>query len=118
MHSKKSTSLGLLLIVLVGSVEGTYAQIDKPVNLAFEKQLSGWLKETNVPAAGIAIIENGKLTYTKVFGELRKGDPTPAEFNLSSRFPHEAHRRDSHAEVGDEWKVEPGRAAGKLLGRS
>jgi hypothetical protein len=62
MHSKKSTSLGLLLIVLVGSVEGTYAQIDKPVNLAFEKQLSGWLKETNVPAAGIAIIENGKLT--------------------------------------------------------
>jgi CubicO group peptidase (beta-lactamase class C family) len=81
MHSKKSTSLGLLLIVLVGSVEGTYAQIDKPVNLAFEKQLSGWLKETNVPAAGIAIIENGKLTYTKVFGELRKGDPTPAPPN-------------------------------------
>src|SRR3954447_15516886 len=63
MHSKKSTSLCLLLILLMGSVEGTHAQTIKPapVNLAFEKQLPEWLKETNVPATGIAIIENGKL---------------------------------------------------------
>ena len=62
----------------MGSVEGTHAQTIKPVpvNLAFEKQLPEWLKETNVPAAGVAIIENGKLKYTKVFGELRKGGPT------------------------------------------
>lgn len=68
----------LLLIVLLGSVHGTYAQIIKPapVDLAFEKKVSDWLKETNVPAAGIGIIEDGKLKYTKVFGELRKAGPT------------------------------------------
>ena len=81
MHSKMP--LCLLLIVLLGSVEGTYAQTIKPapVSLAFEKKLPEWLKETNVPAAGIGIIENGKLTYTRVFGELRKGGPTPAPPN-------------------------------------
>lgn len=84
MHSKKRVSLCLLLIVLVRSVEETHAQTIKPapVSLAFEKQLPDWLKETNVPAAGIAIIEDGKLKYTKVFGELRNGGPTrPAPQN-------------------------------------
>lgn len=75
--------LCLLLVVLLGSVGGAYAQTIKsaPVSLAFEKKIPEWLKETNVPAAGIGIIENGKLTYTKVFGELRKGGPTPAPLN-------------------------------------
>ena len=84
MHSKKRTSLCLLLVVLLGNVEGTYAQTIKPapVNLAFEKLLPGWLKETNVPAVAIGIIEDGKLKYTKVFGELRKDGPTrPAALN-------------------------------------
>jgi CubicO group peptidase (beta-lactamase class C family) len=89
MHSipAKKAPLCLLIIVLLGSVEGTYAQPSKPapVALAFEKKLPDWLKETNVPAIGIGIIENGKLKYTKVFGELRKGGPTrpssPAPLN-------------------------------------
>jgi CubicO group peptidase (beta-lactamase class C family) len=86
MHSKMP--LCLLLIVLLGSVEGAYAQTIKPapVNFAFEKKLPEWLKETNVPAAGIGIIENGKLTYTKVFGELRKGGPTNAPAPPNSIF--------------------------------
>src|SRR5689334_8486060 len=71
--SIKKTTLCLLLIVVLGSVRGTYAQT---VDLAFEKKLPGWMKETNVPAVGIGIIENGKITYTKVFGELRKAGPT------------------------------------------
>ena len=45
------------------------------VDLAFEQQLPDWMKESNVPAAGIGIIEDGKIKYTKVFGELRKGVP-------------------------------------------
>lgn len=74
----KKKSLFLLLIILLGGLQGAYAQTIKtaPVDLAFEKKLPDWLKETNVPAAGIGIIENGKLKYTKVFGELRKGGPT------------------------------------------
>ncbi len=60
-----------LLIVLLGIAQGTHAQ-----NLSFEQKLPGWLKENNVLAAGVGIIENGKLKYAKVFGELRKGGPT------------------------------------------
>jgi len=78
-----TTPLCLLLVVLLGSVHGTLAQNIKtaPVDLAFEKKLPDWLKETNVPAVGIAIIEDGKLKYTKVFGELRRGGPTAAPSN-------------------------------------
>ena len=110
MQSKKRMSLCLLLIVLVGSVEGSYAQTrPTPVNLAFEKQLSEWMKETNVPATGIAIIENGKLTYTKVFGELRKDGPTrPAPPN--SIFQVASLTKPiveySHVEAREQWKVE------------
>jgi CubicO group peptidase (beta-lactamase class C family) len=77
MHIQTKTPLCLLLVVLLASVQGTYAQTIKPapVDLAFEKKLAGWLKETNVPAVGIAIIKNGKIKYAKVFGELRKSDP-------------------------------------------
>ena len=71
------TPLYLLLIFLLGSVQATYAQTTKPapVDLAFEKKLPDWLKETKVPAIGIGIIENRKLKYTKVFGELRNNGP-------------------------------------------
>ena len=65
----------VLLIVIVSCVDTSYAQT---VNLAFEKNIPGWLKETNVPAAGIGIIENGKLKYVKVFGEIKTGVPAPA----------------------------------------
>ena len=90
MHSKptKKSSLCLLLVVLLGSFVGTRAQTNKPapVNLAFEKKLPDWLKETNVPAVGIGIIENGKLEYTKVFGELRNGGPTHSPAPQNSIF--------------------------------
>ena len=36
-----------------------------------------WLAENKVPAVGIGIIENGEVTYVKVFGELKKGVPAP-----------------------------------------
>jgi CubicO group peptidase (beta-lactamase class C family) len=90
MHSipTKKLSLCLLLIVLLGSVAKNYAQTIKPVpvNLAFEKKLPDWLSETNVPAAGVGIIENGKLKYSKVFGELRKGGPTHSPAPPNSIF--------------------------------
>jgi len=68
----------LFLLLLLGSLPRSYAQTIKPapVDLAFEKKIPDWLKETSVPAVGIGIIEDGKLKYTKVFGELRRGGPT------------------------------------------
>jgi CubicO group peptidase (beta-lactamase class C family) len=74
MRSTLSNTL-LSCIVLLAFVIPTQAQTPKPVN--FEKKIPEWMKETNVPAVGVGIIENGKLTYTKVFGELKRGDPAP-----------------------------------------
>ena len=70
--------LWLLLIIFFGITQSTYAQTTKPapIDLSFEQKLPDWLKENNVPAAGVGIIENGKLKYAKVFGELRRGGPT------------------------------------------
>ena len=82
----------LMLVALMGACETSSAQAPiaqtpsasagsaqttspTKINLAFEKQLPDWLKETNVPAAGVAIIENGKLKYAKIFGELKRGVP-------------------------------------------
>ncbi len=67
----------LSCILLLASVASIQAQTIKPVNFGFEKKIPEWMKETNVPAVGVGIIENGKLSYTKVFGELKKGNPAP-----------------------------------------
>jgi CubicO group peptidase (beta-lactamase class C family) len=53
------------------------AQINTKVNLTFVDKVPQWLVENKVPVAGIGIIENGKLKYIKVFGELRKNVPAP-----------------------------------------
>jgi CubicO group peptidase (beta-lactamase class C family) len=62
------------VIVCLAGIHQCHAQTrsSSAVDLSFEKKVPGWLKDTNVPAAGIGIIENGKLKYVKVFGELKK----------------------------------------------
>ena len=47
------------------------------VDLGFEQKIPTLLQETNVPAVGIGVIEDGKLKYAKVFGELKRGIPAP-----------------------------------------
>lgn len=73
-----------LLIVFIGIP--LQAQINTKVNLNFEDKVPAWLAENNVPAVGIGIIENGKIKYVKVFGELQKGVPAPdnAIFSIAS----------------------------------
>ncbi len=69
---KLLTNSILLLIATLAGLHPVHAQT---INLGFEQKIPGWLKETNVPAVGIGVIENGKLKYAKVFGELKKGGP-------------------------------------------
>lgn len=47
------------------------------VNLAFQQKLPLWMQRNNVPAVGIAVIENGEVKDLQVFGELPKGIPAP-----------------------------------------
>ena len=51
-----------------------------------DQSMQSWLKENNIPALGLGIIENGKLQQVKVFGEIKKGISAPhnALFNVAS----------------------------------
>ena len=66
-----------LLLTLIVGIHETYAQTPT-TNTTFEQKLPGWMEDTNVPAVGIGLIENGKLKYIKVFGALKKDTPAPA----------------------------------------
>ena len=72
------------LIISIGTLIN--AQTNTKVSIDFEDKIESWLTENNVPAVGIGIIENGKIKYIKVFGELKKGTPAPdnAIFNIAS----------------------------------
>jgi CubicO group peptidase (beta-lactamase class C family) len=48
------------------------------IAMRFQDQLPRWMAENHVPAVGIAVIQDGRLSETAVFGELRKGAPAPA----------------------------------------
>ncbi|MBN1391836.1 MAG: serine hydrolase [Sedimentisphaerales bacterium] len=74
----------LLLTIFIGT--SLQAQIDTKMNLSFEDKVQSWLTENNVPAVGIGLIEDGKIKYVKVFGELKKGVPAPDNtvFNVAS----------------------------------
>ena len=74
----------LFLIIFIGT--SLQAQINSKVNLSFEDKIQDWLTENDVPAAGIGLIENGRIKYVKVFGELKKGVPAPDNtiFNVAS----------------------------------
>lgn len=59
---------------------------DNKVNFGYHKVVKNWLCENRVPALGIGVIERGKITHQKVFGNLKDGIPAPenALFNIAS----------------------------------
>ncbi len=64
--------LSLVTIILISSAISINAQ-QKERNLHESKtEILGWLAEYNVPAVGIGLIKDGKLSDFKVFGENRK----------------------------------------------
>jgi CubicO group peptidase (beta-lactamase class C family) len=80
--------LSLLTMLFATIFFGTTLQAHNytKISLNFEDKINNWLVEYNVPAVGIGIIENGEVTFVKVFGELEKGVPAPdnAIFGVAS----------------------------------
>src|SRR5579871_5160564 len=76
----------LLLISLISNLANAQSKHNAKVDSGFQQKLPLWMAEYHVPAVGIGIIENGRLKETKVFGELRKGIPAPADtlFEMAS----------------------------------
>ncbi|UCH15514.1 MAG: beta-lactamase family protein, partial [Bacteroidales bacterium] len=74
----------LLLTICLGSI--VKAQNNTDISSSLEEKIPVWLSENNVPAVGIGIIEDGRINYLKVFGELKKGIPAPDNtiFNVAS----------------------------------
>ena len=74
----------LLLTIYAGSI--IKAQENPDLISSMQEKVPAWLSENNVPAAGIGIIEEGKIKYIKAFGELRKDVPASENsiFNIAS----------------------------------
>lgn len=81
-----------ILFLLVVSINNTNAQSKKTVLPSDEtifdndQSIESWLKENKIPTLGLGIIENGKLKYVRVFGEIKKGISAPNNtyFNVAS----------------------------------
>ncbi len=56
-----------------------YAQAQNSAIGTLEKHIPKWQEEHKVPAVAIGVIEEGKVSYTKVFGEQRIGIPANAK---------------------------------------
>lgn len=76
------TSL-IALFLLTGSA---FAQTDT-VQTNLLKDIPAWMAEYNVPCVGIGVIENGKISWVKNFGELQTGYPALSNtlFNIASQ---------------------------------
>jgi len=66
----------VLLILLTAIVVHAKAQ-ETTFLLKDDKQIEKLLKDNHIPALGVGIIKEGKLTQVKMFGELKAGTPAP-----------------------------------------
>jgi CubicO group peptidase (beta-lactamase class C family) len=78
-----SPTLIFLVIFYVITIK---AQSNTKKYFVSDDKINQLISEYEVPAIGIGIIENGKISYSKVFGELQKGIPAPDNtiFNVAS----------------------------------
>jgi CubicO group peptidase (beta-lactamase class C family) len=51
------------------------------------RDIPAWMTEYHVPCVGVGLIDNGKVKWIKVFGELQKNIPAPSNtlFNIASQ---------------------------------
>jgi CubicO group peptidase (beta-lactamase class C family) len=73
-------------VLCAGLLSASSLVAQQKVPLDFRDSIPAWLTASHVPGAVVAVLENGKVTSTHAFGELRAGVPmTPrALFNVAS----------------------------------
>ena len=83
---KKRNWVIVILVVLTIAENGLFAQKKELTSTSFQEDVEKLMREKNVPAIGIGIIEDGVLRQIKVYGELKKNTPAPdnAIFNVAS----------------------------------
>jgi CubicO group peptidase (beta-lactamase class C family) len=83
----RTLSVGLLIGPAALHVSfGQGATNPSRVDVAFEDSLPGWMAMSHVPGVAIAVLEGGRVTVVKTFGEVRKGVPLQADalWNVAS----------------------------------
>jgi CubicO group peptidase (beta-lactamase class C family) len=82
----KTLTLQLLLFLAFCASGIINAQNNEDIIGRLQKKVPVWLFENHVPAAGIGVIEEGKIKYLHVFGELKAGVSAPdnAYFSVAS----------------------------------
>src|SRR4028118_849648 len=79
--------LSVNLVFSQRTKENDFLDINKPkIVLPAQDKIENWLKQYNVPAVGIGIIENNQLTQVNVFGKLETNHPALINtvFNVAS----------------------------------
>jgi CubicO group peptidase (beta-lactamase class C family) len=89
MINKYKVQVASFLFVVFGYLLlgiNTNAQVNKNADNFDSDEIQKLLSENKIPALGIGIIRDGKLTQVKVFGELQKGRIAPLDtiFNVAS----------------------------------
>jgi len=90
----KKSVLSILTILIVLSCKENQLKLQEPQSEIFifevedilNKEIPKLQSEQNVPAVAIGLIENGKIKYTKVYGEHQLGNEAPENtiFNVAS----------------------------------
>jgi len=77
--------IALFLASLV--VNNCLAQQSDTIEDSLLQQVPAWMAEYHVPCVGVGLIEQGRVKWVKVFGQLRQGVPAPANtlFNIASQ---------------------------------
>jgi len=67
--------------------DGSTAAVSDTVKKSLLQKVPEWMAEYNVPCVGVGLLENGRIKWIKVFGNLKKGVPAPANtlFNIASQ---------------------------------
>ena len=76
----------IVAIVLSLYSSNATAQVNTKIYQDLISNLPVWVSENKVPCVGVCLIQDGKVKYSKVYGELRKGVPAPQNtiFNIAS----------------------------------
>jgi CubicO group peptidase (beta-lactamase class C family) len=80
----KALTFVLLFCIMIGYTPSLHAQ--QYVSSIDEKAIYTLMKDNRIPTLGIGIIKEGKVAFTKVYGELAPGEPAPQNtlFNVAS----------------------------------
>jgi len=75
-----------LILIIILALLNNYSQAAGQTDTLLHA-IPQWMAEYHVPCVGVGLIEDGKIRWVKVFGNLQQGSPAPSNalFNIASQ---------------------------------